>query len=418
MFEDEGNSLRARISLYQKETITRLFDSENVSHQLSAVKALDGIVSQAISSHTSSSMNDSHHSLPEHITWIVSTDILSSMLKANLHHSQYIEDMQDLLRRLAIYGAVSEDHMQYLWSILDDEGTFEEVKKVSLFLDVCEAYEEVDGVEKVIAEAIRVCMSKLTVDSIEDMKRPLQVMLHVFQGRHISRAVVSQVYKELNPNAAFSKGLVKLYDRILEHCLVEKRPISEANKEALTIFNKVLKLVLNDSDYYVSIELMKTILGWTNAQKYSHNLNEFAWNLLVSFVQGEKGVQCETLHEFLLIALHKVQAKHLTFTAWRCITGFLASAFDYNTVLYAGESSYTFLLEMSKENSSMGLWDVVISFLSDIVVSCSNEAVAREASRSLAHISEKISVVGDDSSVHQVMKSVKNARIYSMSPIR
>lgn len=489
MFDDEGSSLRARISMYQKETVTRLFDSENVSHQLSAVKALDSIVSQAISHHTFSSTNERHHDLPEHIAWIASTDILSSMLKANLHHSQYIEDMQDLLRRLAIYGAVSEDHMQYLWSILDDEGTFEEIKcnvaqllgslassmpkdnadellcqkladmhlssssikyigdllttaskydaygilihrlmgislnfalddkvpenvgSVGLFLDVCEAYEEVAGVEKVLAEAIRICMSKITIGSTEDMTRPLQVMLHVFQGRHISRALLSQVYKELNPNAAFSKGLVKLYDGILENSLVGNKPTSESNREALSTFNKVLKLVLNDSDYYVSIELMKTMLGWTNASKYSHELNEFAWNLLVSLVQGEKGVQSGTLHEFLLIALHKIQAKDLTFAAWRCITGFLASAFDYSTVLYAGESSYTFLLELSKENCSMGLWDVVISFLSEIVVSCSNEAVAREASKSLSSIlSEKISVVGDDNSANQVMESVERCK--------
>ena len=485
MYDDGGKSLRARVSVYQKETVTRLFDSENVSHQLSAVKALDDIVSQVSSRHAYYSQNNRTDSLPEHIDWIASTDILSSMLKVNLHHSQYIEDMQDLLRRLAVYDAVSEDQIQYLWSILDDEGTFEEIKcnvaqllgslassmakdnaesllcqkladihvssssikyvgdllntaskhdargmliyrlmgislnfaldatvpesvgSVGLFLNVCEAYEEVEGIEKVVAKAVDICMSKLAVDSIQEMKRPLLVMLHVFQGRHISRALLAQVYKVLNPNASFSKNLLKLYDSLLEHSLAGKKPITDANAEVLRVFNKVLKVVLNDSDYYVSIELMKTILDWTDAKKYSHDLNEYAWNLLVSLVHGEKGVECETLHEFLLIALYKVQVKDLTFTAWRCLTAFLASAFDFNTVLHAGESTYTFLLEMNRKNSTMGLWDVLISFLSDIVASCSNAAVAREASKCLSSIlSEKISVVGDDSSVNQLMESV------------
>ena len=120
--------IQSRISGYEKEIVLRLFMSKNVSYQVLAVISMNDIVQDV------NRYEDLHEtlanvgSLPSRIQWIQSSNIVSEILHANLHHAQYVESILSLLDGLVRYDVVSDVHTNDLWSLLEDDGTFEEIK--------------------------------------------------------------------------------------------------------------------------------------------------------------------------------------------------------------------------------------------------------------------------------------------------
>ena len=114
----------------EERVIWRLFSSKNVSEELLAVTSLIEILEAIEEMEGSPGFRDGHDDELQRIRvhWIRSSDILSEMLKVNLHHAQYVEDMLLLLGALAVQGLVDGRHVEQLWSTIQDEGTFEEIK--------------------------------------------------------------------------------------------------------------------------------------------------------------------------------------------------------------------------------------------------------------------------------------------------
>ena len=119
----------SKVSKYQRQIIVALFGSGNVSQQLAAVKELNSIAVHCIlDGDMRIADRDRGSALPARLEWVCTDNIISVMLESNLHHSQYIEDVKEALQTLILYGLVTEEHINYLWKIMEDENTFDEIK--------------------------------------------------------------------------------------------------------------------------------------------------------------------------------------------------------------------------------------------------------------------------------------------------
>lgn len=120
--------VESKISKYQRQIIVALFGSGNVSQQLAAVKELNSIAVHCFLNGDMNIADKDGSALPVRLEWVRTDKIISVMLESNLHHSQYIEDVKEALQSLILYGLVTEEHVNYLWKIMEDENTFEEIK--------------------------------------------------------------------------------------------------------------------------------------------------------------------------------------------------------------------------------------------------------------------------------------------------
>jgi hypothetical protein len=124
----DAQEVESKVSKYQRQVIVSLFGSGNVSQQLAAVKELNSIAVHCILDGDMRMADRDGSALPARLEWVRTDNIISVMLESNLHHSQYIEDVKEALQTLILYGLVTDEHINYLWKIMEDENTFEEIK--------------------------------------------------------------------------------------------------------------------------------------------------------------------------------------------------------------------------------------------------------------------------------------------------
>ena len=451
-----------KLSSYEKEVVLRLFESKNLSQQLASVKALDSIVTS-----TSGQFTEDAHSggqIPTRISWVESSRIVHSMLTLNLHHVQYVEELESLMLGLIPYGLIHKEHVQHLWSIVEDDGTFEEIKCnaaqllgslaaemseadsvafcdklegidlsrvsfkyllemmttaaakdlscrlmmrlievalkyalddtipesvgcISMLLDVFRVYYRYKGPAYIetMASVVNACMAKLEDDEPSRMHRPLRLLLRIFRGGNLHDDVISDLYKEVNNNAELCHTLLHRYcDFVLAQTEPNSRfeDLDESVIIAITIFQDILSRVLNESNYFVGPTMMTEILGLANnADRFPEFVQEMAWELLTSFVQGEKGVDKSTACNFVSKLMERSIVQSLSKTSWKCITAYLAMIFDWESTLpvLPGDRSYTPMVVVMESNASLDVWNDLVSFLSDCVLHCGDDSIADEA---------------------------------------
>jgi ubiquitin C-terminal hydrolase len=126
---EASTAIASAVASLERRMIWSLFSSKNVSEQLLSVTSLIEILEAVEEMGDSHAFEDGDDDLQRiRISWIQSTDILTEMLKVNLHHAQYVEDMLLLLGALAVHDLVDGRHVAQLWSTIQDQGTFEEIK--------------------------------------------------------------------------------------------------------------------------------------------------------------------------------------------------------------------------------------------------------------------------------------------------
>lgn len=62
------------------------------------------------------------------LDWIRAEKIVERMLRTNLHQPQYAEAAQRILVPLARHGVVTSEHLSFLWDLIEDTATFEDIK--------------------------------------------------------------------------------------------------------------------------------------------------------------------------------------------------------------------------------------------------------------------------------------------------
>ena len=133
---DIANSLIAPL---QQDLTLRLLRSGNFTRQLAAVKELCNMycatinVSERIGAAAGAATDDqllqmNAGSLSSFINWVNTERIVDQILRTNLHQSQYAEAAQRVLVYFTHHGAVSAEHIAFLWSLIEDPSTFEDIK--------------------------------------------------------------------------------------------------------------------------------------------------------------------------------------------------------------------------------------------------------------------------------------------------
>ena len=510
--------LASGVASLEERVIWRLFVSKNVSEQLLALTSLheilvdvadalekaipDGGSDDALGQSTD---NDDMELQRLRIAWIRSSEIVSEMLKVNLHHAQYVEDMVQLLGSLSELDLVDAGHVSQLWSMVQDEGTFEEIKSnVCLLLGYlatalssahdtesfcqnlqgnCDAQrvepkyiEEMllsasrydrslrlmvrivdillgfclDGLPVVprdestttiptvtatttsvlppnrtktmrsgdllldvfrryisrcqktqndgpwlecIASVIGTCMQRINVGAGEegargvflapdasDLLQPLRLLLRIFTSKKLSKEELHAVYKVINDGAKFMGEVVAGYEQNLV-----RMSHSPHSVELLRVFNAILRSVLSESNYYLDFSKVEKILGWATTTDVSAESSTYAWSLLTSLVQDERGVSSKDVESFVYTFMEEVE--HLTAASWLCFTAYLAVLLDYRETRLPAANSYVDLIVMNEENRVLEVWNPLKDFLCGCLLECCDtDEIAAQCSKLLSHV--------------------------------
>jgi hypothetical protein len=162
---DGGLEECGKAATLQRELVSRLLRSGHFTRQLAAVKELYQLYTRAArwnsganstltdlgaeeqnatalgnlaggsnssGGPTSNSSSSSPASLQAFINWIRAEKIVDQILHTNLHQPQYSEAAQRLLVHLGRHGTVTATHISFLWDLIEDAATFEDIK-----LNVC-----------------------------------------------------------------------------------------------------------------------------------------------------------------------------------------------------------------------------------------------------------------------------------------
>jgi hypothetical protein len=144
----------------QRELVLRLLKSGHFTRQLAAVKELYQLYTRAArwsmsnnpleeeeeaeaeaavggnhgggAENSSLQNSTSPASLQAFLEWVHAEKIVDQILHTNLHQPQYSEAAQRLLVHLARHNAVTAAHISFLWDLIEDTATFEDIK-----LNVC-----------------------------------------------------------------------------------------------------------------------------------------------------------------------------------------------------------------------------------------------------------------------------------------
>ena len=102
--------------------ILQLLNSAVFSKQLTAVRELSSLLQRMLSTE---SYKDSIDALT---CWLEQNRVVRLVLEYNLHQQQYVEQVQRSLAILLRHGKLSEHHLSFLWNLIEDSNTFEEIK--------------------------------------------------------------------------------------------------------------------------------------------------------------------------------------------------------------------------------------------------------------------------------------------------
>ena len=134
--------------ILQQEVVLRLLSSENFARQLASVKELEALIDRIQWIENNIEINEKriqcdndtekcnegakyHRYRSKKLeAWIKSNDIVGQLLRVNLHQPQYIDSLRRALWMLLSNGSdvFQENHLEYLWGVLLDSNTFEDIK--------------------------------------------------------------------------------------------------------------------------------------------------------------------------------------------------------------------------------------------------------------------------------------------------
>eukprot|EP00890_Picochlorum_soloecismus_P006377 jgi/Picsp_1/6740/NSC_04081-R1_ubiquitin carboxyl-terminal hydrolase 24 len=227
-FGVDASEVESKVSKYQRQIIVALFGSGNVSQQLAAVKELNSIAVHCILDGNLRMPDRDGSGLPVRLEWIRTDKIISVMLESNLHHSQYIEDVKEALQSLILYGLVTEEHIKYLWKIMEDENTFEEIK-------------------------INICQLLGSLASNLPAEQGLGILSRL-EGKSVSLANL-KYFSEMLKSVSKSDTKGALMGRVLQ-CALRLALNEELSSDSVS-----LSLLTDLCTSYQNLESLKTILG-------------------------------------------------------------------------------------------------------------------------------------------------------------
>ncbi|KAJ7514417.1 hypothetical protein O6H91_23G042900 [Diphasiastrum complanatum] len=114
---------QSTISVVQRQMVERMLGFNSFNKQLSAVREINKLLenARAIACRDNLSVNTT-------IQWLEKNDILRRVLRCHLHHKQYVDQVEKIMRFLLQERRLSEEHLDAIWAPTEKPDQFETVK--------------------------------------------------------------------------------------------------------------------------------------------------------------------------------------------------------------------------------------------------------------------------------------------------
>ncbi|GBG68280.1 hypothetical protein CBR_g2828 [Chara braunii] len=124
-----GRSLSAEkadgmVAQVQRRMVERMLGFPSFNKQLSAVREINKLLENA----RSIAVRDNSQAVRTTIEWLEKNDILRRVLRSHLHHKQYVDQVEKIMRFLLQERCLSEEHLNAIWAATEKPDQFEAVK--------------------------------------------------------------------------------------------------------------------------------------------------------------------------------------------------------------------------------------------------------------------------------------------------
>ncbi|KAH9300739.1 hypothetical protein KI387_012322 [Taxus chinensis] len=119
-----GEKAESMVSMVQRRMVERMLAFQSFNKQLCAVREINKLLENA----RAIASRDNGKSISTAIEWLERKNILRHILRSNLHHKQYVDQIQNIMRLLLLEHRLSEEHLDAVWAATEKPDQIEAVK--------------------------------------------------------------------------------------------------------------------------------------------------------------------------------------------------------------------------------------------------------------------------------------------------
>ena len=211
-------------------------------------------------------------------------------------------------------------------------------------------------------------------------------------------------YKDVNKNACMARAVGQSFNAFLDsqrekcsngiqtscpHSHPRPPPIGIlSHSRAVDIFCTTFKSIVYKGTYFCSLDNLQRILEWATSKAILPTDATSAWTLLFSLVSDTNEITGDAALKFLNSSMCAVDPRHISWTAWRVITAYMAFCVkdkpdDVLSVSHVSEAADFSVLVRLKKDVEWGPWAVA---LRTIVLHCPHPEVSYHASLLLSRL--------------------------------
>mmetsp|Transcript_26886 Transcript_26886/g.88225 ORF Transcript_26886/g.88225 Transcript_26886/m.88225 type:complete len:2487 (+) Transcript_26886:54-7514(+) len=124
------------VSVVQRELVCTMLGVPVFNMQLAAIREVNLVLDNTRLGAPSSGATgpappltpQAHAAAAVAIEWLESEDLLKRVMRSNLHHKQYVDQVQRLMRFMLEHSCLQEEHLDLIWAITEKPDTFEAVR--------------------------------------------------------------------------------------------------------------------------------------------------------------------------------------------------------------------------------------------------------------------------------------------------
>ncbi|XP_057829363.2 uncharacterized protein LOC131040449 isoform X2 [Cryptomeria japonica] len=119
-----GEKAENVVSMVQRRMVEKMLGFQSFNKQLCAVREINKLLENA----RAIASRDNGKSISTAIEWLERKNILRLILRSNLHHKQYVDQIQNIMRLLLLEHRLSEEHLDAIWAATEKPDQIEAVK--------------------------------------------------------------------------------------------------------------------------------------------------------------------------------------------------------------------------------------------------------------------------------------------------
>ncbi|KAK9822778.1 hypothetical protein WJX74_007862 [Apatococcus lobatus] len=123
-FANSKSAAAKHVDVVQRAFILRMLSFSTFSKHLAAVRETNELLKRSMDMQS----EDRGQCLQVNVRWLQEHGIVKELLRANLHQKQYVDQVQNVLKKLTSRGSLQQEHLEMLWNLTEKVDTFEAVK--------------------------------------------------------------------------------------------------------------------------------------------------------------------------------------------------------------------------------------------------------------------------------------------------